>query len=166
MQRIQKLIFLSSAVIGFISILTPVVFHIGTESVYQFWLWGTSLSFNLSSGVVGSNQATELEFLIPALSSMVLILISSSLILKSSLKGLWDDEFNSKISTIGGILMLATPILLIIIWQLVHVVFSDYPTFWGSSGGYNYFMPSFSIYLQFLAGFIAISSILIIRRNK
>jgi len=166
MKKIQKAILLSSAIIGIISVFTPVVFHISTNYLYQFWSWGTSLFFGLSSTEIGSTQNTELEFLIPALSSVVLILLSSGLILKSSLKGSREGEFNSKITFIGGIIMLTIPILLMIIWQLIYTLIRGYPTYWGSDGIYNYFMPSFSIYLQLLAGLLAISSILITKLKK
>ena len=165
--RILKIILLSSPVIGFISVITPVIYHISPNYLYQFWSFGFTLTFGLSSSEVGTSYNTEVEFLIPALSSMILILLSSSLILKSSLKGLREDEFNSKISIIGGILMIGTPILLMIIWQIFYTLGRGYPTFWGSSGGDNYYMPSFSIYLQLLAGgFTILSSLMIKAKNN
>ena len=166
MNNFNKILLLTSAVICYISIFTPVVFHISTESVYQFWLWGTSLSFNLSTGEINSTQNTQLEFLIPALASMVFIIISSSLIIKTTLKGFRDDNFNSKMTILGGSLMLVTPILLMIIWQLVHTLIAGYPNFWGSTGGYNYFMPSFSIYMQFIAGIMVVISIIFMKVKK
>ena len=166
--RILKIILLSSAVIGFISVITPVIYHVSPNYLYQFWAFGFTLTFGLSWSEVGTSYNTEVEFLIPALSSMILILLSSSLILKSSLKGLREDEFNSKISIIGGILMIATPILLIVIWHFIYTLGRGYPTFWGSYGGENYYMPSFSIYIQLLAGILALLSSLLIKkaRNK
>lgn len=62
--------------------------------------------------------------------------------------------------------MLATPILLMIIWQLVQIIIVGYPTFWGSIGGHNFFMPSFSIYIQFIAGIMAVTSIIFMKVKK
>jgi len=165
--RIQKIILLSSAVIGFISVFTPMIFHVSPNYLYQFWSWGFTLFFGLSSSEIGFTYNTEVEFLIPALFSMFLILLSSSLILISSIKGLRKDEFNIKISLIGGIMMIATPLLLIAIWHFIYTLGRGYPIFWGSYGNENYYLPSFSFLLQFLAGGFTLISILMIKaKNK
>ena len=122
--------------------------------------------FGLSSTEVGVTYNTELEFLIPAMISMFLILISSSLILRSSIKGLRKDELNIKISLIGGIMMIATPLLLLISWHFIYTIGRGYPIFWGSFGIENYFWPSFSFLLQFLAGAFSLLSNLMIKTKK
>jgi len=165
--RIQKVILLSSSVIGIISVFTPVIFHVSPNYLYQFWSWGFTLFFGLNSSEIGVSYNTEVEFLIPALISMFLILLSSSLILRSSIKGLRKDEFNTKISLIGGIMMIATPLLLIVIWHFIYTIGRGYPIFWGSFGTENYYWPSFSFLLQFLAGGFTLISILMIKlKNK
>ena len=133
MMRIQKIILLSSAIMGLISVFSPVIFHVSPNNLYQFWSWGFTLTIGLSSGEVGVTYNTELEFLIPALFSMILILLSSGLILKSSLKGLREDEFNIKSSIIGGIIMIATPLLLMVIWHFIYTLGRGYPIFWALS---------------------------------
>jgi hypothetical protein len=35
--RIQKIILLSSGIIGLISVFTPVIFHVSPNYLYQFW---------------------------------------------------------------------------------------------------------------------------------
>ncbi|MBY8987972.1 MAG: hypothetical protein KGD61_05920 [Candidatus Lokiarchaeota archaeon] len=165
--RIQKVILLLSGVIGLISVFTPVIFHVSPNYLYQFWSWGLTLFFGLSSTEVGVTYNTEVEFLIPAISSMFLILLSSSLILKSSIKGLREDEFNIKFSLIGGVMMITIPLLLMIIWHFIYTIGRGYPIFWGSFGGENYFWPSFSFLLQFLAGsFTILSSLMIKTKNN
>jgi len=167
MKRIQRIILLSSAIIGLISVFTPVIFHVSPNYLYQFWSWGFTLTIGLSSGEIGVTYNTELEFLIPALFSMILILLSSGLILKSSLKGLREDEFNIKSSIIGGIMMIATPLLLMVIWHFIYTIGRGYPIFWGSLGNENYYWPSFSLLLQLLAGgFTLLSSLMIKAQNK
>ena len=165
--RIQKIILLSSGVIGFISVFTPVIFHVSPNYLYQFWSWGFTLFFGLNSEEAGTSNNTEVEFLIPALFSMFLILASSSMVLISSIKGLREDEINTKISLVGGIIMVATPLLLMISWHLIYTIGRGYPIFWGSYGTDNYYWPSFSFLLQFLAGGITIILSLTIRvKNK
>ena len=164
--RILKVILLTSAVIGLISVFTPVIFHVSPNYIYQFLSWVFTLFFGLSSSEVGVTYNTDVEFLIPALFSMILILLSSGLILRSSPKELRGDEFNIKISIIGGIIMIATPLLLMVIWHLIYTIGRGYPTFWGSYGNENYYWPSFSFLLQLLAGgFTLISSLIIKAKN-
>ena len=165
--KIQKIILLSSGVLGLISVFTPVIFHVSPNYLYQFWSWGFTLFFGLNSTEVGVSNNTEVEFLIPALFSMFLILLSTSLILKSSIKGLREDEFNIRTSFIGGIMMIATPLLLLVIWHFIYTIGRGYPIFWGSYGTENYYWPSFSFLLQFLAGAFTLISILMIKlKNK
>ena len=165
--RIQKIILLSSAVIGFISVFTPVIFHVSPNYLYQFWSWGFTLFFGLSSSEVGVTNNTEVEFLIPAIFSMFLILLSSSLILKSSIQGMREDEFKIKIPIIGGSMMIATPLLLLVIWHFIYTIGRGYTIFWGSFGTENYYWPSFSFLLQFIAGgFILLSILMIKMKNK
>ncbi|QEE15773.1 hypothetical protein DSAG12_01600 [Promethearchaeum syntrophicum] len=164
--RIHKIILLSAAVIGFLSVFTPVIYHVSPNYLYQFWLWGFTLTFGLSSSEVDITFNTEVEFLIPALSSMIIILLSSGLILRASIKVVQEDEFNSKISFIGGILMIITPILLAVMWQIIYTLGRGYPTYWGSFGGENYFMPSFSMYLQVIAGGLTILASLMLKTKN
>ena len=164
--RFQKIILLSSGVIGLISVFTPVIFHVSPNYLYQFWSWSFTLFFGLSSTEIGVSYNTEIEFLIPAIISMFLILLSSGLILKSSLKGLREDELNIKSSIIGGIMMIATPLLLMVIWHFIYTIGRGYPIFWGSYGNENYYLPSFSFLLQLLAGCFALLSSLMIKSKK
>ena len=164
--KIQKILLISAACIGFISVLTPVIFHVSPNYLYQFWSFGFTLSWGLRSSELVVSYNLEIEFLIPALSSVLLILLSSCLILKSSLKISSSDEFNRKNAIMGGILMISTPILLMVIWHLIYTLGRGYPIFWGSSGGYNYYWPSFSIYLQFIAGVLALILSLMLNRSK
>jgi len=53
-----------------------------------------------------------------------------------------------------------------IIWQLINTLGRGYPTYWGTSGGDNYFMPSFSIYLQLIAGGFTLLSSLVYKAKK
>ena len=163
MKRIQKIILLSSAIIGLISVFTPVIFHVSPNYLYQFWSWGFTLFFGLSSTEIGVSYNTEIEFLIPAIISMFLILLSSSLILISSIKGFKENEFNIRTSLIGGIMMVATPLLLMVIWHFIYTLGRGYPIFWGSFGNENYYLPSFSFLFQFLAGGFTFISILMIK---
>ena len=165
--RIKKIIILLSGVVGLISVFLPVVFHVSPNYLYQFWSWGYTLFFGLNSSEVGASNNTELEFLIPALISMFLILASSSMVLISSIKGLRVDEINTKISLVGGIMTVATPLLLMISWHFIYTIGKGYPIFWGSYGTENYYLPSFSFLLQFLAGgFTLLSSLMIMMKNK
>jgi len=164
--RIQKIILLSSGVIGLISVFTPVIFHVSSNYLYQFWSWGFTLFFGLSSSEVGFTYNTEVEFLIPALFSMFLILISSSLILKSSIKGFREDEINIKYAMVGGIMLIATPLFLIVLWHFIYTIARGYPIFWGSIGIENYYWPSFSFLLQLLAGGFTILSNLMIKAKS
>ena len=165
--RIQKTILLSSGVLGLISVFTPVIFHVSPNYLYQFWSWGFTLFFGLNSSEVGVTNNTEIEFLTPALFSMFLIIIGSSLILTSSIKGFREKEFNIRTSLIGGIMMIATPLVLMIIWHFIYTIGRGYPIFWGSFGTENYYWPSFSFLLQFLAGGCTLISILMIKvKNK
>lgn len=167
MKRIQKIILLLSAVMGLLSVFTPVIFHVSPNYLYQFWSWGFTLFFGLSSSEVGVTYNTEAEFLIPALFSMILILFASSMVLIITLKRLREDELNVKIPIIGGIVMIATPLLLMVIWHFLYTIGRGYPIFWGSYGGENYFWPSFSFLLQLLAGGLTLLSSLMIKvKNK
>ena len=105
MKRIQKIILLLSAVMGLLSVFTPVIFHVSPNYLYQFWSWGFTLFFGLSSSEVGVTYNTEAEFLIPALFSIILILFASSMVLIITLKRLREDELNVKIPIIGGIVI-------------------------------------------------------------
>ena len=165
--RIKKIIILLSGVVGLISVFLPVIFHVSPNYLYQFWSWGYTLFIGLNSSEVGASNNTELEFLIPALISMFLVLCGASLVLISSIKGLREDEYNSKISLLGGIMMVATPLLLMISWHFIYTIGKGYPIFWGSYGTENYYLPSFSFLLQFLAGgFTLLSSLMIMMKNK
>ena len=164
--KIQKIILVSAACIGLLSVLMPVIYHISPNYLYQFWALGFTLSFGLSSSEVVVSFNSEAEFLIPALFAILLILVSAGLILKSSLKMSSWDEFKRKMALTGGILMCATPILLMVIWHLIYTLGRGYPVFWGSSGGDNYYLPSFAIYLQFLAGGVAVIVSLMIKRSE
>ena len=161
--KIQKIILLSSGVLGLISVFTPVIFHVSPNYLYQFWSWGFTLFFGLSSTEIGVSYNSEIEFLIPAIISMFLILLSSCLILISSIKGFSENEFNIGTSLIGGIMMVATPLLLMVIWHFVYTIGRGYPIFWGSFGIENYYLPSFSFLFQFLAGGFTLISILLIK---
>ena len=163
--RIQKILLLSAGVVGLISIFTPVIFHLSPNYLYQFWSWGLTLFFGLASTEVGVTSNTEIEFLIPALISMVLILLSSGLILKSSLKKR-EDEINIKIPIIGGIMIIATPLVLMVIWHFIYTIGRGYPIFWGSFGSENYYLPSFSFLFQLLAGLLTFISCLMIKLKK
>ena len=145
----RKKILLISVILSLLSLFTPIIFHVSTYSVYQFWSWGFALSFRMDSGEIGITYNNETTFLIPALSAVVLTILGCGLILY----GLKKD--NSKHAIIGSSIMIGTPLLLSLLWQLIHVLIVGYPTFWGSSGGYNYFLPSFSMFFQLLAGVIA-----------
>lgn len=155
----RKKILLLSVILSLISIFTPIIFHVSFYSVYQFWSWGLIVSFGLNSSEIVITYNNEATFLIPALSAMGLIILGCGLILY----GLKKD--NSKHAIIGSSIMIGTPLTLSLLWQLIHVLLVGYPTFWGSSGGYNYFLPSFSMFFQLIAGVIALASLIINRKN-
>ena len=157
---IRKKIILLSVILSLISIFRPIIFHISPYSIYQFWAWGLVLSFGLNSSEIGILYNNELEFLVPALFAACLIILGSAL----TLYGLRKD--NSKYVIIGNSIIIGTPILLALVWQLIYVLVVGYPTYWGSSGGYNYFLPSFSMFIQFIAGVIAVLSIKIKLNHK
>lgn len=164
--RIQKILLLVSAVLGIISAFTPVIFHVSPNYLNQFWSWGFILYFGLSSSEVGVSYIPEAEFLLPALFSMILILIFSIFILIFTLKGLKEKELNIKFPIIAGIIMIATPLLLMLSWHFLYTIGRGYPIFWGSYGGYNYYLPSFSFLLQFLAGGFGLLSSLVIKVKR
>jgi len=149
----RKKILLLSVVLSLISLFTPVIYHESLNSIYQFWSWGLTLSFGLSSSEIGIIYNNEMEFLAPALFAMGLIILGCGLILY----GLKKDK--SKYAIIGSSIIIGTPLLLSLLWQLIHTLIIGFPTFWGSSGGYNYFLPSFSMFFQLIAGVIALVSI-------
>ena len=155
----RKKILLLSVVLSLISIFAPVIYHVSPNSIYQFWSWGLTISFGLTSSEISIAYNNEMEFLVPALIAMGLIILGCGLIIY----GLKKD--NSKHAIIGSIIMIGTPLLLSLLWQLIHILIVGYPTFWGSSGGYNYFLPSFSMFFQLIAGVIALASIIINRKN-
>ena len=156
---LRKKILLLSMILSLISIFTPIIFHVSFYSVYQFWSWGLIVSYGLNSSEIVITYNDDATFLIPALAAMILIILGCSLILY----GLKKD--NSKHAIIGSSIMIGTPLLLSLLWQLIHVLIAGYPTFWGSSGGYNYFLPSFSMFFQLIAGVIAFISMIINRKN-
>ncbi len=164
--KIQRIVLVSTACIGFLSVLTPVIYHISPNYLYQFWPFGFTLSFGLSTSEVVVSYNSEVEFLIPALSSILVIAFSSGLILKSSLKKTSENEFKRKIALIGGILLIITSIFIMVIWHLIYTLGRGYPVFWGSSGGDNYYTPSFGIYLQFVAGGVAVIVSVLIKRSE
>lgn len=145
-----KLLF-SSGVIGIISIFTPVIFHISTYSVYQFWVWGFAISFGINSIEIGITYNSAADFLIPGFVFLIPVILSSLLILNTSLKARRMEEKLVRLYILGGILMLISPLLLMITWQIIYVFMMDYPTFWGE----NYFWPSIAIFLQLIAGILA-----------
>lgn len=155
----KKKILILAVILSLISIFTPVIFHVSFYCVYQFWSWGLIVSFGLNSSEIVITYNDEAIFLIPALSAMSLIILGCGLILY----GLKKD--NSKHAFIGSCIMIGTPLLLSLLWQLIHVLIVGYPTFWGSSGGYNYFLPSFSMFFQLIAGVIALASLIINPKN-
>ena len=146
-----KLLFISG-VIGIVSIFTPVIFHIGANFIYQFWLWGSVMHFGLNSNEIGIVYDTEIEFLIPGVISLILMMTASILILFTSLKPKKRLEIWVKYYIIGGIVMIISPLFLIISWQIIYTLARDYPTFWGV----NYYWPSISIFLQSIAGILAL----------
>lgn len=153
-----KLLF-SSGVIGIISIFTPVIFHIGANFIYQFWLWGSVMYFGLNSNEIGIVYDTEIEFLIPGVIFFIIMLVISVLILFTIRKGNRMIEKLAKFYFIGGIVMIISPLFLMITWQIIYILVRDYPTFWGT----NYYWPSIAIFLQFLAGILAVLASLKIR---
>ena len=153
---LRKKILLLSVILSLISLFTPVVFHVSFDSIYQFWSWGLTIYFGLTSSEIGITYNDETAFLIPALSAGVLIVLGCGLIIYGLKKEI------SIHAIIGASIMIGTPL---IFWQVIHVLGVGYPTFWGSSGDYNYFLPSFSMYFQFIAGAIALASIIINRKN-
>ena len=156
---LRKKILLFSMILSLISLFTPVVFHVSFNSIYQFWSWGLTISFGLTSSEIGITYNNEMEFLVPALSALGLIVLGCGFIIYGLKKN------TSKLAIIGSSIMIGTPLLLSLLWQLIHVLIVGYPTFWGSSGGYNYFLPSFSMFFQLIAGVIALASIIINRKN-
>ena len=156
----RKKILLLSVILSLISLFTPVIFHVSTQTISQFWSWGSALFVWLNSGEIGITYNDEMEFLVPAFIAMGLIILGCVFILY----GLNKD--NSKHAIIGSSIMIGTPLLLSLLWQLIYVFIVGYPTFWGSSGGYNYYLPSFSIFFQLIAGVIALVSIKINLNHK
>ena len=144
----------TSGVIGIISIFTPIIFHLSPNSVYNFWSWGFILFFSLNSNEIGTTYNTEVEFLIPGFLSLILIVISSVLILVITLKRKKSQIVNVKYHLIGGIVMIASPLVLMAAWQIIYIIVRDYPTFWGV----NYYWPSVAIFLQLIAGTLALLS--------
>ena len=153
-----KLLF-SSGVIGIISIFTPVLFHIAPHSVYQFWVWGFIINFGINSSEIGFTYNSEAEFLIPGLLFLIPVVLSSLLFLNTSLKAKRTLKKFVKLYIIGGILMLISPLLLMITWQILYLLAMDFPTFWGE----DYYWPSIAIFLQLIAGIIATLASIIIR---
>ncbi|MFX1569392.1 MAG: hypothetical protein ACFFCV_13605 [Promethearchaeota archaeon] len=146
-----KLLFFSG-IIGIISIFTPVIFHISANFIYQFWLWGSVMYFGLNSNEIGIVYDTEIEFLIPAVIILILIMATSVLFLFTSLKPKKRLEIWARYYMIGGIVMIISPLFLIISWQIIYTLVRDYPTFWGV----NYYWPSIAIFLQLIAGILAL----------
>ncbi len=146
-----KLLF-SSGVIGIISIFTPVMFHVSPNFVYHFWSWGFMLFFGLNSNEIGTSYNAEAAFLIPGIIFSIFMLMSSVLILYATLKGRKLQKISVKYYIIAGIMMILSPLFLMITWQTVHVLVLNYQTFWGG----NTFWPSISLFLQFLAGVLAL----------
>jgi len=161
MVRIQSKLLFSSGVIGIISIFTPVIFHISPNFFYHFWLWGSTLFFGLNSNEIGTGYNTEAAYLIPGIFCLILILMSSILILITTLKSKKMQKLKVKYYTIGGIVMILSPILLTIAWQIIHVLALGYQTFWGG----DIFWPNISIFLQFLAGALALLGSIKMRRG-
>ena len=164
--KIQKNILILSAILGLISAFTPVISHISPNYLIQFWSWGFNLFFGLSSSEVGFSYYTELELLIPALFSIILILLCSIFILIFTLKRFREKELNVRFPLISGIILITTPLLLMVSWHFIYTLSKGYPIFWGSYGGYNYYLPSFSLILQLLAGGFALLSSLIIKLKR
>ncbi|MFW9936585.1 MAG: hypothetical protein ACFFD5_02995 [Candidatus Thorarchaeota archaeon] len=155
MMSIKKKILSLSIILSIVSIFTPTIFHIGSglSFIYYFWSWGLIVFFGLNTSESGVYYNDELEFLIPAFLAIMLIIIGSLLILNGLRKN------KSKNALIGSIITIIVPLLLSGVWQLIYTLAKGYPTFWGSYGGYNYYLPSFSIFLQFTAGLIALISL-------
>ena len=148
--KIKKRLILISSILGIGSIFFPFVFHVSPNAIYQFWAWGTTISFGLTSSEINISYNSELAFLIPALVAVSLLIFGSLLNLNGLRKG------RSKYIITGSIILIATPLVLSLLWQLIHILILDYPTFWGSAEGYNYFLPSFSLYFQLISGIIAL----------
>ena len=157
---LRKKILLLSMILSLISIFTPIIFHVSFYSVYQFWSWGLIVSYGLNSSEIVITYNDDATFLIPALAAMILIILGCGLILY----GLKKD--NSKHVIIGSSVIIGTPLLLSLLWQLIHTLIMGFPTFWGSSGGYNYYFPSFSMFFQLIAGVIALLSIKMKHKNS
>lgn len=164
--RFQKACLVLSAVLGITSVFTPIIYHISPNYLYQFWSWGFTLYFGLSSSEIGVSYNSEVEFLLPALFSIILILICSIFLLIFILKGFREKELKIRLPTIAGIIMIATPAILMISWHLLYTIGRGYPVFWGSYGGYNYYLPSYSFVFQFSAGGLALLSSLIIKMRR
>lgn len=160
--KILKIILTLTACIGFISILTPVMSHKSPNFLYHFWSFGFAFGSALRSSEITVYFISDITFLIPALSSDIIIVLSSSLILKSLFKSSSNDEFKRKIAILGAILMISTPIILMIILHLIYTIGVNYPEFWALST----YMPSFSIYLRFIAGIIALTISLVIKKKN
>lgn len=164
--KIQKIFLLISAFLGLISAFLPIIFHISPNYLIQFWPWGFNLFFGLSSSEVGVSSFTELELLIPALFSTILILLCSIFMLVFTLKKFREKELNVRFPLISGIILITTPLILMVSWHFIYTLIRGYPIFWGSFGGDNYYLPSFSLILQLLAGGFALLSSLIIKVKR
>jgi len=162
MKEFQFKISFFSGVLGIISVFTPVIFHVNPNEVYHFWLWGFTLFLGLNSNEIGSYYHTETDILIPGYISIILILISSVLILYVTLKGKRTQQFIAKYCIIGGIMMIASSLFLIISWQIISVIVMGYPTFWGE----NNFRPNIAIFLQFIAGTLVLVSTILSRKTR
>lgn len=152
---IQNKIPIAATVVSIISVFTPVIFHISPNYVYHFWLWGFTLFFGLNSSEIGITYNPDVEFLIPGIFSSILMLVSSIFFLLSLLKEERGQQIKLKYYYLGSIIMIATPLFLIIGWQIIYVVVRGYPTFWGG----NTYWPNLSLFLQFIAGILYLVSI-------
>ncbi|UYP46826.1 hypothetical protein NEF87_003111 [Candidatus Lokiarchaeum ossiferum] len=160
--KIQKILLSLTGCIGFISVLTPVMFHVSPNYLYHFWAFGLVFGSALRSDEVVVYSNFQTEFLIPALFAVIVILVGCGLIFKSTFKISSRNDFNGKLAIIGGILMISTPVLLLAIWYLLHILDRGYSIFWGPSD----FTPSFSIYIQFFAGMSALILSLFMKKKK